>query len=289
MTHTCHTSILLLVAIFIVASASAATSAIGAEPQPSTGCSAATIETGRELHRTIDVNGTHRAYILDVPERVQAQHAAPLLLDFHGFGHSAAGVWQVSKFKDLAARDGFITVYPDGLPVSLMGREGAGWEIFATDGNRDLAFVTHLLDQLERTYCIDRARNFSTGFSNGAFFSNILGCTMADRFAAIAPVSGGRLTVPCAPSRAIPVLIHHGRKDQRVTVEQARQTRDAWVEKDGCHEHATDTCEWYRGCRDGAEVGYCEDDGEHYWPLRATERIWEFFKRHPMTPKAAGK
>src|SRR5207249_4361654 len=94
--------------------------------QPSAGCSAATIERGRELHRTIDVNGVSRAYILDVPDRVQAQHAAPLLLDFHGFGHSAAGVWQVSKFKELAARDGFLTVYPDGLPVNLIGREGAG-------------------------------------------------------------------------------------------------------------------------------------------------------------------
>ena len=110
-----------------------------------------------------------------------------------------------------------------------MGHDGAGWEIFSIDGNRDLAFVTRLLDQLERTYCIDRARIFSTGFSNGAFFSNILGCTMADRFAAIAPVGGGRLTVPCMPTRAVPVLIHHGRKDARVDVDQARQTRDAWV------------------------------------------------------------
>jgi polyhydroxybutyrate depolymerase len=279
----------LKLATAVLASVLAAFATAGAAdvaPQPSTGCSAATIETGRELHRTIDVNGVSRAYILDVPERIRAQHAAPLLLDFHGFGHSAAGVWQVSKFKELAARDGFITVYPDGLPVHLLGRDGAGWEIFSTDSNRDLAFVTRLLDQLERTYCIDRARIFSTGFSNGAFFSNILGCTMAERFAAIAPVSGGRLTVPCNPSRAIPVLIHHGRKDELVNVEQARQTRDAWIEKDGCHEHASDGCEWFRDCRDGVEVEYCEDDGDHHWPLPATERIWEFFKKHPMVPSS---
>ncbi len=274
------------IVIAIVGAGKAVASAATVPARPSAGCTAAAIEHGRALQRTIDVNGTPRAYILDVPESVQPQHAAPLLFDFHGFGHSANGVWQVSKFKDLAARDGFITVYPDGLPVHLMGHDGAGWEIFSTDGNRDLALVKRLLDTLERTYCIDRARVFSTGFSNGAFFSNILGCTMADRFAAIAPVSGGTLTVACHPSRAVPVLIHHGRKDERIPVDQARQTRDAWVATDGCHAHTSDTCDWYRGCRDGVEVGYCEDDGTHYWPLPATERIWTFFKQHPM---AAGQ
>jgi polyhydroxybutyrate depolymerase len=239
------------------------------------------------LQRTIDVAGISRVYILDVPERVQPKTPVPLLFDFHGFGHSAAGVSSVSKFKQLAARDGFITVYPDGLPVHLLGQDAPGWEIFTVEGNRDLAFVTHVLDELERTYCIDRARVFATGFSNGAFFSNILGCVMADRFAAIAPVSGGRLTVPCNPPRGVPVLIHHGRKDARIDVQQGRQVRDAWVAKNGCQTHSTDACEWYRQCRDDVEVGYCEDDGEHYWPVAATERIWEFFKRHPMTAKNA--
>jgi polyhydroxybutyrate depolymerase len=278
----CTARIALLAAIVIVSAGGAAASAAAVPPQPSAGCSTATIESGRKLLRTIEVNGTRRAYILDVPERVQARQPAPLLFDFHGFGHSAAGVWQVSKFKELAARDGFITVYPDGLPVHLMGHDGAGWEIFSTDGNRDLAFVTRVLAELERTYCIDRARVFATGFSNGAFFSNILGCTMAERFAAIAPVSGGKLTVPCTPARAVSVLIHHGRKDSRIGVDQARQARDAWIDIDGCHQHSSDACEWYRGCRDGVEVGYCEDDGEHHWPLPATERIWEFFKQHPL-------
>jgi polyhydroxybutyrate depolymerase len=279
-----YASIARLAAAVIMGAGSAAVFAADVPAQPSAGCAAAVIEHGRELHRAIEVNGTRRTYILDVPERVEAHHPAPLLFDFHGFGHSAGGVWQVSKFKELAARDGFITIYPDGLPVHLMGHDGAGWEIFAMAGNRDLAFVTRLLDELERTYCIDRARVFSTGFSNGAFFSNLLGCTMADRFAAIAPVSGGRLTVPCTPARAVPVLIHHGRKDARIDVAQARQTRDAWVGIDGCHQHAVDGCDWYRECRDGAEVGYCEDDGDHDWPLPATDRIWEFFRKHPLAP-----
>ncbi len=250
--------------------------------RPSTGCSAATIQTGRRLERTLDVDGVTRKYILDVPEQIQPGKPVPVLFDFHGFGHSASGVWNVSRFRDLAPQERFITVYPDGLPVTLMEQTDRGWEIFTTDGNRDVAFTRRLLDDLERTYCIDRARLFATGFSNGAFFSALLACTMSDRFAAVAPVSGGPLPVSCAPSRAVPVLIHHGRRDERIDVAKARRARDAWVEKNGCHEHTSNGCDWYRGCRDGAEVEYCEDDGEHYWPVEATGRIWEFFRAHPM-------
>ncbi len=252
-------------------------------PRPSAGCNAAAIEKGRELHRTIDVNEVKRAYILDVPERIQPGTPAPLLFDFHGFGHSATGLWQVSGFRQLAASEGFITVYPDGLPVHLLGRDAPGWEIFSVQSNRDLAFTVRMLDELERGYCIDRARVFATGFSNGGFFSNVLACTMADRFAAVAPVSGGRITVECSPDRGVPVLIHHGRNDGLVDVSDARQARDAWVAHDRCHEQDQTECETHRQCRDGADVEYCEDDGGHRWPPAATARIWAFFRAHPMS------
>ena len=59
----------------------------------------------------------------------------------------------------------FITVYPEGLsvrlPINGREQEGSGWQMFALDGNRDIAFVTALLDDLERRYCIDPARVFA--------------------------------------------------------------------------------------------------------------------------------
>ena len=253
--------------------------------RPSAGCSAGTITHGRPLNRSITVNGVDRHYLLDVPDSVRPGTPVPLLLDFHGFQHSAAGVWKVSGFKDLAARDGFITVYPDGLPVHLRGTTGAGWEIFASSPNRDIDFVRALLDELGHTYCIDRARIFATGFSNGGYFSNVLACALSDRIAAIAPVSGGRVTVPCTPSRAVPVLIFHGRQDPIIAVEQARQARDFWLRQDDCREHVSNGCEYHRECRNGAEVRYCEGDFAHHWPPDATEQVWQFFGKHPMPGK----
>jgi polyhydroxybutyrate depolymerase len=249
--------------------------------RPSAGCKADLIENGRRLEQTIEVDGVKRLYILDVPNSVRPRTPAPLLFDFHGFGHSGAGVWNVSKFRDLAEEGGFVTVYPDGLPVRIPLRgelqERPGWQMTDTD-NRDLAFVRALLDDLEKRYCIDRSRVFSTGFSNGAFFSSLLGCVMADRFAAVAPVSGGPLSIECRPSRGVPVLIQHGRQDELIGTDRARASRDQWVTANQCKETTEAACERRSACRDGAVVVYCEEDYAHTWPPQATERIWKFFK-----------
>jgi polyhydroxybutyrate depolymerase len=257
---------------------------------PSAGCALDRIDTGRRLVGRIDVGGVTRDYILDVPDAVRPHVPAPLLLDFHGFGHSGAGVWNVSGFRALAAQAGFVTVYPEGLPVRLtihgQELERAGWEMFTIDGNRDLAFVRALLDNLERRYCIDRRRIFATGFSNGAFFSALLGCAMSDRIAAVAPVSGGPLRVACTPTRGVPILIQHGRQDELIPIEYARHARDDWLKVDGCaaDDKAVDgpACTRWSACRSGAVVEYCEEDFPHAWPPQATARVWDFLQQHPL-------
>ena len=268
--------------------------ALGADvpPRPSAGCKADTIERGRKLERTIDIAGTPRSYVLDVPDRVRPGVPAPLLFDFHGFGHSGKGVWEVSGFRALAEREGFITVYPEGLPVRLTLRgveqEAPGWALSAVDPNRDLLFTGRLLDDLERRYCIDRARIYATGFSNGAFFSQVLGCVFAHRFAAVAPVSGGLVGLKCDPTRGVPILIQHGRLDDLIPAKQAHAARDKWVAANQCRQSAHDGCERHTDCRDGAVVEYCEENYAHRWPPQATERIWKFFSQHPMPAPAGG-
>jgi poly(3-hydroxybutyrate) depolymerase len=164
--------------------------------------------------------------------------------------------------------------------------ERPGWEISAIDGNRDLAFVRALLDDLERRYCIDRARIFSTGFSNGAFFSSLLGCGLSERIAAIAPVSGGPLRIPCTPGRGVSVLLQHGRQDPLIPVDAARTARDDWLKVNHCAIDARQPhgsgCERWASCRSGAIVEYCEEDFVHHWPPQATARVWEFLQQHPL-------
>lgn len=275
---------------FLVALAATLATPDAVPPRPSAGCSLATVEHGRRIEGSVDVAGTRRAYVLDVPETVQAKKPAPLLLDFHGFGHSGAGVWEVSGFRKLAPAAGLITAYPEGQRVKLhlrgVEREAPGWQMFRAEDNGDLAFVTALLDDLERRYCIDKARVFATGFSNGAFFSAMLACRMADRIAAAAPVAGGPLQNGCTPSRPVPMLIQHGRQDDLLPIDYGRALRDNWLALNQC---AADqkraegpNCERWTACRDGATVEFCEGDYAHTWPPDATQRVWEFLRQHPM-------
>lgn len=227
-----------------------------------------------------------RTFIVDAPSTLHPGEPAPLLLDFHGFRHSAAAVWKVSRFRDLAEGGRFLTVYPQGERITFhhkgRGHEGDGWQIENEPGNRDVRFVAAVLDRLEREYCIDQRRVYATGFSNGAYFSHLLACTMADRVAAIAPVGGGKRPSPCEPVRPVPVLIHHGRQDDIIDIGDARAARDAWAQSNGCRGTERNGCELYKECSDGAVVQYCEEEVAHHWPEPATRRIWEFFQAHPM-------
>ena len=64
--------------------------------RPSPGCkSSRAPERGERLDRSIEVDGVERRYVLDVPTEPDPGTPLPLLLDFHGLGHSGAGVWRV--------------------------------------------------------------------------------------------------------------------------------------------------------------------------------------------------
>jgi polyhydroxybutyrate depolymerase len=262
-------------------------------PRPSAGCAHGTIDTGRRLERALTVDGTERRYVLDVPDELEAGRPVPLLFDFHGIGHSGAGVWQVSGFRALAPRERFVTVYPDGLPISFTRGErqftGPGWEIRTLSPNRDVAFTVAMLETLERELCIDRARVYATGFSNGGYFSHVLACARADLFAAVAPVSGGWMPWACEPSRPVPVMIHHGRQDRVIDVAEARRADRAWREIDACRAGAPaaspdggESCAVATGCAAGVSVAYCEGDFAHRWPADATERIWRFLRAYAL-------
>ncbi len=255
--------------------------------RPSRGCERTELTKGRKIERKVSVAGVERDFILDVPSGVGAGAPVPLLFDFHGFGHSGAGVWKVSGFKQLAERDGFITVYPTGLPITLelrgQSHTGPGWEMGASADNRDVAFTRSMLEAIEGEYCVDLDRIYSTGFSNGAFFSSLLGCRMSDRFAAVAPVSGGELRDGCEPTRPVPVMIHHGTRDELIPIERARASRDQWLRANGCTSTADSfgdapRCQRHAKCRGAATVVYCEGDFTHSWPAQATSRIWSFLK-----------
>jgi polyhydroxybutyrate depolymerase len=248
-------------------------------PDPSSGCSADARSAADGEPQRLTVGAEERRYLLDAPA-ARGDRPLPIVFAFHGYRGTAENLRLGTGWGTRAARDGFIAIHPDGHEgVHLLGSVGRGWDLGVQE-TRDLEFVQGLLGRLERERCVDRRRIYATGMSNGAFFANLLGCKLADRLAAIAPVAGAMPLPACAPARPIPVLLIFGRADDIVPPALMRSARDWWAQVDHCGAPAERAgCDRYDGC--AADVVSCEGAQAHAWPPQATEQIWRFFQDHP--------
>jgi polyhydroxybutyrate depolymerase len=254
--------------------------ATAAATEPSAGCRTGTAPPLVGASRTVAVDGLTRAYLIDAPGG-PADVALPLVLVFHGFRHSAAGLRAGLDFAARAASGALVAVHADGRDdVRLLDRVGRGWDIAPGD-TRDTAFVRAILDTVERERCIDRRRIFATGFSNGGFLANLLGCQLGDRLAAIAPVAGARPLDACAPLAPMPVLFFHGSADRVVPPRLTTGAAAWWRRSNRCGEgdETRESCRVASGC--AADVVVCEGSQAHTWPEGASAAIWRFFQDHP--------
>ncbi len=184
-----------------------------APARPSPGCGtpgAAAVPHGRE-RVTTSVAGQERWYLRHVPPAHDGTTPVPLVLDFHGYSEGAEVHTQMSALNAFGDEQGFVTIFPQGQgPVPR-------WDFGLDPGSADVAFARELLDEAGRALCIDEARVYATGLSNGAFFTSILACVLAERIAAVAPVAGVRFPDGCEPTRPVPVAAFHGTADTFVT------------------------------------------------------------------------
>jgi polyhydroxybutyrate depolymerase len=84
-------------------------------------------------------------------------------------------------------------------------------------GVDDVAFINSVIDDVSGQDAVDPGRVYATGISNGAFMAQRLGCDLADRIVAIAPVAGTLgAGVSCQPDQPVSVLEMHGTSDPLV-------------------------------------------------------------------------
>jgi polyhydroxybutyrate depolymerase len=137
----------------------------------------------------------------------------------------------LTRFDAEAEAENFILVYPQGLPgPQADGSPGGGawFNPWRYPGYADdIAFVDDLLNHLESQLCVNPARVFSTGYSNGAIMSVGLACNLSNRIAAIAPVDAiyyppwSTDLVPgetCPDTRPVPVIGFHGTADTYIPI-----------------------------------------------------------------------
>ena len=171
----------------------------------------------------LTVGGAKRLYVLHVPPHTD-QQLLPIVMMLHGAGGTARNAARSYGWCEKADAEAFVAVFPQGLPVrpnrpawfltnpnvwnDLSGR---------TPGPRnqidDIAFLSAVLDDVQNKCNIDRRRIYVTGFSNGASMSFTVASRMADRVAAVGPVSGHFWPHAEAATRAVPLMLVVGTDD----------------------------------------------------------------------------
>jgi polyhydroxybutyrate depolymerase len=185
----------------------------------------------------------------------------------------------------------------------------------------DVDFFSTLLDKLEAVLPIDARRVFVTGFSNGAAMTFTLGGHFSSRIAAIAPVASQSFAAIDALARPLPVYYVVGTADPLIPYAggttvlwgQARytppvqQSVERWAQLDGCpptpetlsDENGVRVLRYGPGRGDSEVVFTVVAGNGHHWPasqeplprfisgpvldpFSATDRIWDFFQRHPL-------
>jgi polyhydroxybutyrate depolymerase len=279
-------------------------------PIPTFGCfRPPTATPGESEEHTIVSGGVTRSYILHLPDDYEPSWPLPVVMAFHGRKGSGT---QIEGFSGISELDA-IAVYPQGLPgaADKTAWQGAPYASAADD----VLFVSDLLTELQRTLCVDPARIYVTGKSNGGGFAGVLACRLARRIAAAAPVAGAFYEggeTGCAPRRAVPILDFHGTADSIVDyagepdngLPALPDWLSAWAERDGCDDEPETVFEeddvtaiQWTGCRAHATVvHYRITGGGHTWPgeladsgpgratqtISATAVMWDFFLAHPL-------
>jgi polyhydroxybutyrate depolymerase len=263
------------------------------------------------------VGGSERMYLVHVPPALA--RPAPVVLVFHGGGGRAEAIMRNTGMNEVADRQHFIAVYPEGSGTAGRGRTwnvGVSWDRSSAD---DVAFVRAILQSLERSFAIDRRRVYATGLSMGGMLTYRLACEMSDTFAAIAPVSATMIEPDCRPHSPVAVFHVHGTADENVPFNggagrltgpgrswpPAARSIEFWAQFDHCGpppagavDGPETTCYAYAGCRATVELCLVRGSG-HGWPGGAPKpwqqllgnyvsptfptsaRIWEFFAAHP--------
>lgn len=169
---------------------------------PGTGCGR-DVETGvRNLG--VEVLGATRTARLYVPTSYNPNALSPLVINFQGGGLHAPQYNGYTSFTAAAEANSFVAVLPD------VDQDIQSWRV-DVGARIDVEFVERLLGGLKEQLCIDEARVYAMGYSDGAAFAHVLACS-GTQLAGLAVVSAPR-TAPCPAARPLSVIGFHGSDD----------------------------------------------------------------------------
>jgi polyhydroxybutyrate depolymerase len=251
----------------------------------------------------IRIHGFRRTYLVHIPSGFKPGNPLPLVVVIHGAFDTAKGMEKVSGFSELADREGFVVLYPNGMGIwGFLQHWNAGHCCgkAAEDRLDDVGYLAETIKDVCARVEIDGSRVYMVGFSNGGMMAYRFAAERSELLAAVAPLAasiGGKPSEDAPewhiPSPAYPVSVisFHGLEDDDVPYEGGRSrhrggTRSYWsveksigfwVEKDGCAAEAKEeslndgrvNLKAWVDCRDNTGVWlYLIKGWGHVWPGR---------------------
>ncbi len=134
-----------------------------------------------------------REYRVWLPGGYDASRPAPLVLSYHGASGNMGSRVRQDRLSDPRFNTDHLVAYLQGARRDPSDPSSTTWQGAPGAPADDLAYTADVLDAAEAALCVDRARVYATGHSQGGGFVGRLACDdpgLARRLAAVAPVSG---------------------------------------------------------------------------------------------------
>jgi polyhydroxybutyrate depolymerase len=141
----------------------------------------------RDLEETIASSELIRHYYMHLPPGYRTAQSVPLLIALHGRLGTGKRMSKQTGFNEIADREGFIVVYPDGIKRSWA--DGRGITRADEQNIDDVAFLDKLIQNVAAEFPVDLAGVYLVGHSNGGFMALRFCVELPHRIAALAVVA----------------------------------------------------------------------------------------------------
>ena len=235
--------------------------------------------------RTIIHEGVEREYLVHIPDNLTED--SPIVFVIHGFTGSAKQIMEYSGMNEVADREGFMVIYPQGTTDS----EGntffnVGYEFHKDSTIDDVSFIRNLFVSLSEEYSLKRKQGFATGMSNGGDMSYLLACTSADLFRAVAPVAGSLMAKTketCDTQSPVPIFEIHGTGDLITLFDGDMENTGGWGAYYDLPSTISFFAEAYNLDKRSTKIIAKKEEGSEYdiylqrhWSQNSDEEVWMY-------------
>lgn len=202
---------------------------------------------------TLSMGGTERTFTAFVPDSTPA----PLVLVLHGNTQQGIDMQTRASWPELARREKFIAIYPDGLNRAW-GDLRSQSEVVGQRppaGTDDVAFLMALVAKYIKDGTADPKRIYVAGVSNGGAMTMTLACRQPQTFAAAAAVImnfTATMAEACKPPQPIPMLLMNGTADTLIAYQGGKSTSRYALPNVWSTEHTIAFWRKVNGCEAGS-------------------------------------